>query len=201
MEENNSDHLHTPHVLDEKKPRIGMQFASIEDAFAFYNQYAREAGFSTRMSKSKKDKLTNEVVWKQFVCFKEGLTDEARSQKRTNTSDPKLLRARGKVRTNCKARICFVKQQPGFYWSGAFQESHNHALATPSKVHLLRSHREVSIAKKALTLQFLEANIPTCQQMQLLEIEYGGPQNVGCTERDIRNFENTLKEEQKGIDA
>ncbi|XP_042380975.1 protein FAR1-RELATED SEQUENCE 5-like [Zingiber officinale] len=37
--------------------------------------------------------------------------------------------------------------------------------------------------------------------MRLLEIEYGGPEGVGCTERDIRNFEKKLRDEQKGIDA
>ncbi|XP_073121116.1 protein FAR1-RELATED SEQUENCE 5-like [Henckelia pumila] len=80
-------------------------------------------------------------------------------------------------------------------------ESHNHPLSTPSNVHLLQSHRSVSAAKKALTQQFSEANVPTCQQIRLLEIEYGGSEHVGCTEIDLRNFERELKDEQKGIDA
>ena len=33
---------------------------------------AREAGFSTRYSNSRKNKMTNEVICKQFVCFKTG---------------------------------------------------------------------------------------------------------------------------------
>ncbi|XP_073017760.1 protein FAR1-RELATED SEQUENCE 5-like [Primulina eburnea] len=37
--------------------------------------------------------------------------------------------------------------------------------------------------------------------MRLLEIQYGGLEHVGCTERDIRNFEKKLRDEQKGIDA
>ncbi|XP_073049586.1 protein FAR1-RELATED SEQUENCE 5-like [Primulina eburnea] len=37
--------------------------------------------------------------------------------------------------------------------------------------------------------------------MRLFEIESGGPENVGCTERYIRNYEKTLRDEYKGIDA
>ncbi|XP_073133440.1 uncharacterized protein [Henckelia pumila] len=122
------------------KPKIGMKFTSIDDAFSFYNQYARQAGFSARISNSKKHKRTNEVVWKQFACFKEGRTDERRGNKQTK-------------------------------------------------------------AKKSLIQQFSQANVPTCQQIRLLEIEYGGPEHVGCTEKDISNSEKDLRDEHKGIDA
>ncbi|KZV24791.1 hypothetical protein F511_34764 [Dorcoceras hygrometricum] len=37
--------------------------------------------------------------------------------------------------------------------------------------------------------------------MRLLEIKYGGAEHVGCTERDIRNFEKEQRDEQKGFDA
>ncbi|XP_057785582.1 protein FAR1-RELATED SEQUENCE 5-like [Salvia miltiorrhiza] len=202
MEENINDQLYIPQVADDRKPKTGMKFASIDDAFSFYNQYAREAGFSARLSNSKRMKMTNEVVWKQFVCFKAGQTDEARSQKRTQSGSQMKTRARGEVRTDCKAKISIIKQQTGPEWSvSIFMEGHNHGLSTPSNVYLLRSHRSVSVVKRVLTQQFSEANIPTCQQMRLLEIESGGPESVGCTERDIMNFEKELRDEQKGIDA
>ncbi|XP_073126524.1 uncharacterized protein [Henckelia pumila] len=35
----------------------------------------------------------------------------------------------------------------------------------------------------------------------LFEIEYGGPENEGCTERDLRNHQRSLKDEHMGIDA
>ncbi|XP_073067188.1 uncharacterized protein [Primulina eburnea] len=80
-------------------------------------------------------------------------------------------------------------------------ESHNHPLSTPSKVHLLRSHRTVYASKKALSQQFAEANVPTCQQMRLFEIESGEPEHVGGIERGIRKYEKMLRDEHKGIDA
>ncbi|KAL8465225.1 hypothetical protein ACS0TY_034651 [Phlomoides rotata] len=48
---------------------------------------------------------------------------------------------------------------------------------------------------------FSQANIPTCQKMRLMEIDYGGPKNVGCTERDTMNYEQSQKELHKGHDA
>ncbi|KZV20016.1 protein FAR-RED IMPAIRED RESPONSE 1-like [Dorcoceras hygrometricum] len=104
MEENIiDDQIYIPQVVDDRKPKVGMEFTSIEDAFSFYNQYAREAGFSARISNSKKDKGTNEVVWKKFICFKEGRTSEWNNQ--AKVGQEKQERTRGGVRTGCKSRI------------------------------------------------------------------------------------------------
>ncbi|XP_042465845.1 protein FAR1-RELATED SEQUENCE 5-like [Zingiber officinale] len=173
-------HLYNPQVGEDRKPQIGMEFPSLEEAFTFYNQYARESGFSARLGNRHTDEKRKKVA--QVDSVKE--------------------RARGEVRTGCRAKLSLVKEQTGANWIVTkFLESHNHPFSTPSKVHLLRSHRHVSEAKKVLTQQFAEANIPTCQQVRLLEIDSGGPEFLGCTERDIRNFERELRDEQKGIDA
>ncbi|XP_075516564.1 protein FAR1-RELATED SEQUENCE 5-like [Primulina tabacum] len=37
--------------------------------------------------------------------------------------------------------------------------------------------------------------------MRLFEIESRGPEHVGCTERDMRNYEKTLRDDHKSIDA
>ncbi|XP_074568528.1 protein FAR1-RELATED SEQUENCE 5-like [Curcuma longa] len=200
MEENDcDDHLYIPQVIDDRKPKIGMEFTSLEEAFSYYNQYARQAGFSVRISSSKRNKMTNEIVWKRFVCFKQGHTDDQRN-KHAKCNQRRRERTVDEVRTGCKSKISFVKKQTEPKWIVAnFVETHNHPLSTPSNVHLLRSHRQVSVEKKTLTQQFSEANVPTCQQMR--EIEYGGPELVGCTESDIRNFEKEPRDEEKGIDA
>ncbi|KAL2526461.1 Protein FAR1-RELATED SEQUENCE 5 [Abeliophyllum distichum] len=82
-----------------------------------------------------------------------------------------------------------------------FVEEHNHALAIPSRVHLLRSHRGVSATKKALMQQFSEANILTCQQIQLPDIDAVSPSSLGCVEKDIRNYETNERQEMMGYDA
>ncbi|KAL2492040.1 Protein FAR1-RELATED SEQUENCE [Abeliophyllum distichum] len=41
------------------------------------------------------------------------------------------------------------------------------------------SHRSVTATKKALAQQFSDANIPTCQQLRLMEIDAGGLASIG----------------------
>ncbi|XP_075475837.1 protein FAR1-RELATED SEQUENCE 5-like [Primulina tabacum] len=160
MEENSGDkQSYIPQVRDNQKPNIGMKFESLEDAFSFYNQYAREAGFSARISNIKRSKKTNEVIWKKFVCFKKGHTDEIRRSKQAKSEEIIKERARGEIRSGCKSKISVVKEQNDLGWVvSTFMESHNHSLSTPSKVHLLRSHRIVSASEKALNQHFDEAN-------------------------------------------
>lgn len=73
MEENIADeYSYIPQVGDDRIPKIGMKFESLDAAFFFYNQYARESGFSARISNSKKSKKTNEVIWKNLYALKKG---------------------------------------------------------------------------------------------------------------------------------
>ncbi|XP_073057388.1 protein FAR1-RELATED SEQUENCE 5-like [Primulina eburnea] len=212
MKENSGDELsYIPQVGYNQKPEIGMKLESLEEAFSFYNQCTRESGFSARMSNSKKSNKTKKVIWKKFVCFKEGYTDANRWSKQSKSDEPVKERARVEIRTRCKSKISVVKEQTGLGWIvSTFMESHNHPLSTPSKIdrqsECVIQRLEVLYSfsagsKKALSQKFAEANVPSCQQMRLFEIESGGPEHVGCTERYIRNYEKTLRDEHKGIDA
>ncbi|XP_022895336.1 protein FAR1-RELATED SEQUENCE 5-like [Olea europaea var. sylvestris] len=143
MEDKTSVQTFTPQVTEEHKPKVGKEFETIKGAYELYNKYAREAGFSAKLS--------------NIECTGE--------------------RHRGIVRVSCKAKLTMTKSKSSPNWIvSRFVESHNHALATPSKVPLLRSHRHVSNAKKALAKQFFEANVSTSQQISLMEIGYGSPQ-------------------------
>ncbi|KAL2511895.1 Protein FAR1-RELATED SEQUENCE [Abeliophyllum distichum] len=55
--------------------------------------------------------------------------------------------------------------------------------------------------RRHLHKQFSEANIPTCQQLRIMEIDAGGPDSVGYVERDPRNHERNIREDLKGHDA
>ncbi|KAL8499399.1 hypothetical protein ACS0TY_022393 [Phlomoides rotata] len=171
MDEETQCDTYTPQVEDNRKPYVGQEFSTNEDAFALYNQYARESGFSVKIRNSRRVKETNEVVWREFTCNKEGQTNEAYQRRVKNSQLRTGERNRGLFRVGCKAKMTIVKQQRGSKWIvSKFLENHNHCLTTPSK-------------------------------MRLMEIDYGGPENVGCTERDIRNYEQSLKELHKGHDA
>ena len=142
---------YTPQVADGKKPKV-KEFCTIEEAFNFYNAYARECGFSAKMNNSRKKKGTNEIVWKQFVCSKEGDTNEFYQKNCKQLVERSGERRRGVIRVGCKAKMTLVKRQTGPNWIiSTFVEEHNHVLATQTKIHLLRSYRNESATKRVLS--------------------------------------------------
>ena len=126
-----------PH-LNAVKPRIGQEFATLDDVQKFYNSYAKAAGFSIRNWSLRKSRLTNEIMRKEYVCFKQG--------KGSIVADKKTKRRRGFIKEDCKARIAVVKSKSDHFVITIFVEAHSHPLSTPHKVHLLKSHRSVSSA-------------------------------------------------------
>ncbi|CAL9001735.1 unnamed protein product, partial [Prunus brigantina] len=192
--ENNSDLFFNPQVEDHHVPKIGQEFESLEDAYNFYNNYAKQAGFSVRSYCQQKSKTSKEILRKEYVCYKEGVY----SKEVSNESE----RRRGVVRSGCKAKIAFLKVREGTkYIISNFVEGHNHALTAPQMVHLLRSHRKISEVNKALAQRFGDVNIPTHQQFSLLEVQAGGMQNIGYTKKDLYNYKRQLQRKMKGHDA
>ncbi|CAL2239643.1 unnamed protein product [Prunus armeniaca] len=158
------DEFYIPQVRDDKKQKAGLAFKSLDETYEFYNDYAKDAGFSVRISKEKKKKETCEM---------------RRGGKKKDSESTQIERERVKT----------------------FIEEHTHPLATPSRVHLLRSHRGVSDTKIKLMKKFSNVNIPLYQQFELLETQAGGHKSVGFIERDLRNFAQDEREKIKGHDA
>ena len=75
MTSSSSSFVHCPVVDENMTPRLGMHFDDLDEAYNFYNAYGKLAGFSIRKESSNRGK-DGEVVWKRFVCSKEGKTDE-----------------------------------------------------------------------------------------------------------------------------
>lgn len=75
MTSSSSSIIHYPVVDENMTPRLGMHFDDLDEAYNFYNAYGKLAGFSIRKESSNRGK-DGEVVWKRFVCSKEGKTDE-----------------------------------------------------------------------------------------------------------------------------
>ncbi|XP_058203605.1 protein FAR1-RELATED SEQUENCE 5-like isoform X1 [Rhododendron vialii] len=192
---NSSQLLHTPQVKNDFIPKINQEFDSLQKVKEFYNRYAKEGGFGTRSHSSRKstvDGNVNVIVRKEFCCFKQGLPVKKSTQPNK--------RRRGMTRENCHARLAVVRKGEKYVVSQFF-EGHNHALTSPRRAHLLRSHRKVSAAKKALVEQLSAANVPTCQEMTIFELESGGLENVGCSQQDLYNYKRDKRMMVDGHDA
>ncbi|KAK3229820.1 hypothetical protein Dsin_001701 [Dipteronia sinensis] len=72
LSSNSLDITYIPQVRYDCKSKLGQEFASLKEVLDFYNDYAKEAGFSVRVNSSKKSKDNIEIVRKEYVCSKEG---------------------------------------------------------------------------------------------------------------------------------
>lgn len=46
------------------KPSVGMEFDSLDDAYLFYNEYARVVGFSVRKAKTRKSNIDGSILFR-----------------------------------------------------------------------------------------------------------------------------------------
>ncbi|WCJ43399.1 FAR1-related sequence 5 [Euphorbia peplus] len=183
-----------PDVEDDFKPKLEQRFDSLDAVYDFYNAYARKAGFSVRKSQDAK-KLDGTVKWKKYVCNKEGETED--TYRINNEAE---VRERKNTRLWCDAKLT-VSYDGSCYVVKKFIEEHSHPPTTPSRVHLLTSHRKMSTAKKNLVQVLKEVDIPISQQFALFETQAGGYENVGCIEKDLRNAVRDEREKIKGHDV
>ncbi|KAJ1272776.1 hypothetical protein BS78_06G228000 [Paspalum vaginatum] len=110
-------------------PIVGMVFESEEKAYEYYANYAGNTGFSVRKGwwdKTAKNSSRSRV----YVCSREGFRSK---------NDAK--RPRPDTRVGCPARIAVKLTPSGKYRVTEFVEDHNHQLAAPFDIEMLKSQR------------------------------------------------------------
>ncbi|GKC71053.1 FAR1-related sequence 5-like protein [Tanacetum coccineum] len=140
---------------------IGRFFDTPDDAYTFYNQYAFVHGFGIRIHWKYKNKTTNEVYRKLFVCNKQGF----KKQKGDNSREVSKKRRRD-VRTGCEAELRISKTKGGKWCVDIFNDTHNHDLTTtPTKVMKHRSHNKFhrSMGCKSLMVELGKSGLRPCQ--------------------------------------
>ncbi|KAL6013368.1 hypothetical protein ACLOJK_003865 [Asimina triloba] len=74
IEMHNTPGMFCPDVPLELKPTVGMTFASLEEAYDFYNTYAWHCGFSVRKDITRTLK-TGKISRRVLTCYKAGFRD------------------------------------------------------------------------------------------------------------------------------
>ena len=115
------------------KPRVGMEFDSIEAAWQFWVDYGGKVGFGVRKQYYNKRK-DGSVRSCRFVCCKEG-------HRRPDKRDYKTTRL--ETRTDCGVRIALMVKNEKLIVH-EFVEAHNHPLQLPETTHMLASQRKIS---------------------------------------------------------
>ncbi|XP_039120441.1 protein FAR1-RELATED SEQUENCE 5-like [Dioscorea cayenensis subsp. rotundata] len=121
-------------------PKVDMEFKSDEDAYKFYNNYAKQIGFSVRKAWINR-RISGTIISRTYVCYKEGYQGNRKDE--TVVTKPRV-----NERTGCLAHLTIKIVSNGSYRVSEFHPMHNHELVPSTKAYLLKSHR----IKKSRTL-------------------------------------------------
>ncbi|XP_010275942.1 PREDICTED: protein FAR1-RELATED SEQUENCE 5-like isoform X2 [Nelumbo nucifera] len=174
-------------IPEEWIPKIGMIFKTVDEAYEFYNTYARRVGFSTRKDNRVLCKQTCQIRFSKFCCSKEG--------KRRDTDKRRLnvKNRREETRCGCMAAMKISRCKDGCYRIIDFNDVHNHIIAAPSKSHMLRSQRTTSKVKGNQAKMANDAVIASKASIELVAIEAGACENVEFTSTNLKNYLNTYR--------
>ncbi|XP_070023680.1 protein FAR1-RELATED SEQUENCE 5-like [Nicotiana sylvestris] len=140
-----------------------------DSLFAFYKEHARLKGFSVVKNFNKKDGDT--AMYITYCC------DRSRIRKTNFTTKS----------NNCKARLAVVLDDSGCWHVSKVLHDHNHDLLS-SVSCLMAGYRSVCDSLKRDLVAHDESGIRPSKYIRLAEVQRGGPQNLGCTPKDCRNF-------------
>ncbi|KAJ4977485.1 hypothetical protein NE237_002591 [Protea cynaroides] len=177
-------------------PIVGMSFKSENEAYKFYNAYARTKGFGVKKlqgDRARKDGIQVEAINRIFACVKEGMRDDSNKSYRDKEVQYQDIR-----RTDCKAAMQ-INKGSNCWFITKFIEEHNHELV-PSLWHLQRTFDVlIHIAKESkercdVAMDCLKEAIHKCSHIEVrsnagLYVSQGGASNSQQESNRLINFD------------
>lgn len=162
---------------------MAMTFRSQGDAYIFYNNHAKEHGFSIRKQKVKRG-ASGMIRYRRFLCSRAG-----RRQSKFITMEGRKRRLRPETRCDCGAHMVVkLDRERGVWFVASFVDDHNHMMAPPDEVCFLWSHRRIGYGTRAEILVMEAAGIRKHIIMDNFISRYGSYDKCGLIRRDIYNL-------------
>ncbi|KAH7846330.1 hypothetical protein Vadar_012599 [Vaccinium darrowii] len=160
------------------EPKCGMIFDTADEAYTFYNGYARKIGFSVRKLRTNKSRADrNKILRQVLVCACEGTYQKIRTPKKR----------RENRRFECKALFEF-KLIGDKYHVIQFILEHTHDLVPPQSAHYLRSHRRIESSQVGLINKMHSSGFKQSDIYSYMSNEAGGPQYLNFIPSDCYNL-------------
>ncbi|KAJ1700558.1 hypothetical protein LUZ63_000337 [Rhynchospora breviuscula] len=161
-------------------PHLGMEFATLDEAWLYWRNYGGSVGFGVRKHAGKKRKDQVYTSYK-YVCQSEGLREKDKRDHLT-----KIPRA--ETRTNCQVFLKVkLHRDCKQYKVVSYETNHNHQLQKPEACHLIPSQREVSEIARIDILLAESSGIRPRETHELLSRQAGGVRSIGYTIDDLNN--------------
>ncbi|XP_066347563.1 putative protein FAR1-RELATED SEQUENCE 10 [Miscanthus floridulus] len=186
--------LDLPYVVPESTipavlvPRVRQQFSTKNDAYIFYKDYAKLAGFSLRTARTSKE--TN-----HWVCNREGKHESKNKEEEAKTE-------KGSRRCGCPAYVKVKKDgKHNFWFFDHVQEAHNHKLEpSPRMTRYMHAHKNMAEGMSDLFNIMTRNGVPHQAALNVMADLYDGRHMWGFTEKDIKNMKAAKAREEREDD-
>ncbi|XP_028099199.1 protein FAR1-RELATED SEQUENCE 5-like [Camellia sinensis] len=148
-----------------KEDVLQMKFNSEDDAYTFYNAYAKVIGFSVRRSRKRIIGDNKFVESRKWVCSREGVREKKYLQRVERVRTP---RAETRLFCNATFRVRYDKTARKYVVTH-FVGEHNHPLAAPHCVPFLWSHSQGGYEKVGFIHRDLHNQFQAERKVQLAE--------------------------------
>ncbi|KAI4343343.1 hypothetical protein L6164_010704 [Bauhinia variegata] len=185
--------LKSPNIQSKKNPlppTVGLEFDSFDEAYNFYNMYAKEQGFGIRVSNSWFRSKRKERYRAKLSCSSAGF------KKKSEANNP-----RPETRTGCPAMIVIKMLDSNTWRIVEVELQHNHQVS-PQIKRFYKSHKKMIIAAKKAELP-LEP-ITEIHTIKLYRTAIMDAADIGysnCEQRQDINFDKPKYLELKEGDA
>ncbi|KAL4181424.1 hypothetical protein AMTRI_Chr12g237160 [Amborella trichopoda] len=162
---------------NDEVPQEGMRFESPIAAFDFYNKYGKRMGFNVRCSSTHRSRKDGSVIAREYVCSKQGLWQK---KYEGNQSQPY-------TRIECQAKLRIKKDAYDIWFISKHKKDHSHAFTSPSKVHLLRSHRTIPKAMREMIYMYNSCRLTAPKITKVMSTQVGGPRSLPFVDVNCKN--------------
>ncbi|XP_057532184.1 protein FAR1-RELATED SEQUENCE 11-like [Amaranthus tricolor] len=174
-------------VENDCEPFIGQTFESQEEAYAYYNNYAKRHGYVARKDRSDTNKH-GKTIRRDFYCHRGGkkplkVVDLSKSQRHKQSSK---CECKAHMRITLKKRFDIFPEE---WHVTKFVKEHNHELLSSEEMRFLPANRSISQQDEKQILLYKEAGLSVRQIIRVMELEkeikHG---ELSFIERDVRNL-------------
>ncbi|KAK8614930.1 hypothetical protein V6N13_068717 [Hibiscus sabdariffa] len=160
MEEENNE--------QDDEPFIGQTFESEDEAFVFYNNYAKRHGFVVRKDRS--DTRNGKTIRRDILCHRAG-------KQRLKVADhSKPQRNKKSSKCDCKAHMRITLKRsfdifPEEWHVSKFVNLHNHGMISPEAMRFLPTNRTITSEDEKQILMYKEAGLQVRQIIKVMELQ------------------------------
>ncbi|KAF8408600.1 hypothetical protein HHK36_004663 [Tetracentron sinense] len=158
------------------EPCTGMIFESHEEAYIFYQEYAKFIGFSATTKNSRRSRASREFIDAKFACSRYG----------SKRKSYKAIHQRSCLKIGCKASMHVKRRKDGKWVIHNFVKEHNHELV-PALAYYSQRHRNSNLVGKNNTDALHAVSVQTRTIYVSMSRQSGGCQNVGRPKNDSAN--------------